>query len=145
MDVERSEFLADTGTGLDKSQAESAESASVETIKGRIPCTRPQTDLYLQLARSGEFTIASSDPLPRGSCAIRFDFAYDGVGPGKGGTGTLSVNEKTVAEGRLEKRYPSFAQLRGVRVRRLINTGQLQSIKDGRSRRDLVRVGCLED
>jgi hypothetical protein len=32
-----------------------------------------------------------------------------------------------------------------VRVRLLIITGKLQSIKDGRSRRDLVGVGCLED
>ena len=53
-----------------------------------------------------KYTIASSDPLPRGSCTIRFDFAYDGGGAGKGGTGTLSVNEKTVAEGRLEKTVP---------------------------------------
>jgi hypothetical protein len=53
-----------------------------------------------------KYTIASSDPLPRGSSTIRFDFAYDGGGPGKGGTGTLSVNEKTVAEGRLEKTVP---------------------------------------
>ena len=52
------------------------------------------------------YTIASSEPLPTGSCTIRFDFAYDGGGAGKGGTGTLSVNDKTVAEGRIEKTVP---------------------------------------
>lgn len=53
-----------------------------------------------------KYTIASSEPLPTGSCTIRFDFAYDDRGVGEGGTGTLSVNEKTVAECRLEKRCP---------------------------------------
>ena len=66
---------------------------------------RKPTFIYSWLGLE-KYTIASSDPLPRGSCTIRFDFAYDGGGPGKGGTGTLSVNEKTVAEGRLEKTVP---------------------------------------
>jgi hypothetical protein len=39
-------------------------------------------------------TIASSESLPKGECTIRFDFAYDG-----GGTGTLSINGKDVADG----------------------------------------------
>ena len=37
---------------------------------------------------------------------MRFDFAYDGGGAGKGGTGTLSVNGKKVGEGRIEKTVP---------------------------------------
>ena len=49
---------------------------------------------------------ASSEPLPKGKCTIRFDFAYDGGGMGKGGTGTLSVNGKKVGEGRIEKTVP---------------------------------------
>jgi hypothetical protein len=52
------------------------------------------------------YTIASEEPLPAGPCTIRFDFAYDGGGAGKGGTGRLSVNEKQVAEGRIEKTVP---------------------------------------
>jgi arylsulfatase len=44
------------------------------------------------------YTIASSEPLPTGACSIRFDFAYDGGGMGKGGTGTLSVNGENVGE-----------------------------------------------
>jgi len=58
---------------------------------------------FLGLERS---TITSSEPLPQGSCSIRFDFAYDGGGMGKGGTGTLSVNDTKVAEGRIERTVP---------------------------------------
>jgi hypothetical protein len=52
------------------------------------------------------YTIASTEPLPNGLCTIRFDFAYDGGGAGKGGTGTLSVNDNQVAEGRIDKTVP---------------------------------------
>ena len=41
-------------------------------------------------------------PLAPGKATIRFDFAYDGGGLGKGGTGTLFVNDEKVAEGRIE-------------------------------------------
>ena len=54
------------------------------------------------------YTITSSEPLPTGKCTIRFDFAYDGGGPGKGGTGTLSVNGTNVAEGRIDKTVPVY-------------------------------------
>jgi hypothetical protein len=49
------------------------------------------------------YTITSAEPLPLGPCTIRFDFAYDGGGAGKGGTGTLSVKGDEVAEGRIDK------------------------------------------
>jgi arylsulfatase len=48
------------------------------------------------------FSIASAKPLAPGKATIKFDFAYDGGGPGKGGTGTLYVNNEKVAEGRIE-------------------------------------------
>jgi len=48
------------------------------------------------------FTIASTKPLAPGKATITFDFAYDGGGLGKGGTGTLFVNNEKVAEGRIE-------------------------------------------
>ncbi|MCI0332345.1 MAG: arylsulfatase [Planctomycetes bacterium] len=54
------------------------------------------------------YVIISSGPLPKGKCSVRFDFAYDGGGVGKGGTGTLSVNGKKVGEGRLEKTVPTM-------------------------------------
>jgi arylsulfatase len=39
---------------------------------------------------------------------VRFVFAYDGGGAGKGGTGTLLVDGKVVAKGRLEKTVPGI-------------------------------------
>ena len=40
--------------------------------------------------------------LDAGKATIRFAFAYDG-GMGKGGLGTLYVNDRKVAEGRIER------------------------------------------
>ncbi|MEA3412151.1 MAG: arylsulfatase [Pseudomonadota bacterium] len=52
------------------------------------------------------FTVASSSPVSAGPATVELDFAYDGGGVGKGGMATLSVNGKTVAEGRIEKTQP---------------------------------------
>jgi len=48
------------------------------------------------------YTIAPDQALPAGKATIRFEFAYDGGGGGKGGTGTLFVNDKNVATGKIE-------------------------------------------
>jgi arylsulfatase len=47
-------------------------------------------------------TIAADQPLAPGKATLKFDFTYDGGGPGKGGIGTLYVNGAKVAEGRIE-------------------------------------------
>ena len=52
------------------------------------------------------FTITAKQPVPAGKATIRFEFAYDGGGLGKGGTGTLFVNGKRVAQGRIEQTQP---------------------------------------
>jgi arylsulfatase len=52
------------------------------------------------------FSIAAPKPLTPGKATIRFDFAYDGGGMGKGGTGTLFVNGQQVAQGRIERTQP---------------------------------------
>jgi arylsulfatase len=49
------------------------------------------------------FTVAANDALPAGKATIRFEFVYDGGGVGKGGTGTLYVNGKNVATGRIDQ------------------------------------------
>jgi arylsulfatase len=49
------------------------------------------------------YTIAAKQAVPAGKATIRFEFAYDGGGLGKGGTGTIFVNGKKVATGRVEK------------------------------------------
>jgi arylsulfatase len=55
---------------------------------------------FVGLKRS---TIAAANPVPAGKATIRFEFAYAGGGLGKGGTGTLFVNGKQVARGRIEQ------------------------------------------
>jgi len=48
------------------------------------------------------FTIASPKKLPAGKSTIKFVFDYDGGGMGKGGNGTLYVDDEKVAEGRID-------------------------------------------
>jgi len=48
------------------------------------------------------FTIAAKQGVPVGKATIRYEFAYDGGGIGEGGMGTLFVNGKKVADGRIE-------------------------------------------
>ncbi|MCL7979792.1 MAG: arylsulfatase, partial [marine benthic group bacterium] len=52
------------------------------------------------------YTVAATGPLAPGKSTIRFEFAYDGGGQGKGGTGTLYVNDQVVGEGRIERTQP---------------------------------------
>jgi arylsulfatase len=52
------------------------------------------------------FTVASKEKLKPGKSTIKFDFAYDGGGLAKGGMGTLYVNDKKVAEGRIPRTQP---------------------------------------
>jgi arylsulfatase len=50
-----------------------------------------------------EYTVNSSERLAPGKNTITLDFAYDGNGRGKGGTATLSINNKKVGSGRVEQ------------------------------------------
>jgi arylsulfatase len=52
------------------------------------------------------FTVASSETLKPGKSTIRFEFAYDGGGVGKGGLGTMYINDRKVGEGRIERTQP---------------------------------------
>jgi arylsulfatase len=49
------------------------------------------------------YTVSASQALPAGKATIRYEFVYDGGGVGKGGTGTLYVNGKNVATGRIDQ------------------------------------------
>jgi len=55
---------------------------------------------YLGLQR---YTVTAKQALPAGKATIRYEFAYDGGGVGKGGTGTLFVNGKKVAAARIDR------------------------------------------
>src|SRR5262245_52928273 len=52
------------------------------------------------------YEVAGKDALTPGKHTVKVDFAYDGGGPGKGGTATLAVDGKEVAKGRIEKTVP---------------------------------------
>ena len=49
----------------------------------------------------------SSGDITNSKAEIKLEFAYDGDGTGKGGTATLFVDGKQVAEGRVEKTQPA--------------------------------------
>ena len=49
------------------------------------------------------YRIAADRPLPVGKATVQFDFAYDGGGLGKGGTGRILINGDKVAEGRIDQ------------------------------------------
>ena len=53
-------------------------------------------------------TVSSSSKLTPGKHTIKFDFTYDGGGPGKGGMGTLYIDDKKVGEGRIERTQPGI-------------------------------------
>ncbi len=53
-------------------------------------------------------SIVASKPLASGKSTVKFDFAYDGGGPGKGGLGTLFINGEKVGQGRVEKTQPGM-------------------------------------
>jgi arylsulfatase len=52
-------------------------------------------------------TIVSAESLDPGIYELMYDFTYDGGGPGKGGTGVISINGEKVAEKRLDKTQPN--------------------------------------
>jgi arylsulfatase len=48
------------------------------------------------------YTVSASERIPAGRHTLKFDFAYEG-GRGGGGTGTISVDDKKTAEGRIAR------------------------------------------
>jgi len=54
------------------------------------------------------YTVESNQKLTPGKHTVKFDFAYDGGGPAKGGMGTLYIDGKKVGEGRIERTQPGI-------------------------------------
>ena len=52
------------------------------------------------------FNVAAAQAVPAGRATIRIEFAYDGGGAARGGLATIYVNDKKVAEGRIERTQP---------------------------------------
>ncbi len=61
---------------------------------------------HYNLVGVARYTIAGQKALSPGKRTLAFDFKYDGGGIGKGGTGTLLVDGKQIARGRIEKTIP---------------------------------------
>jgi len=55
------------------------------------------------LAGVARYSVAGKEALKPGKHTILFDFKYDGGGIGKGGNGTLQVDGRSVATGRIER------------------------------------------
>jgi len=55
------------------------------------------------LAGVARYYVTGKEKLPPGAHTIVYDFKYDGGGIGKGGVGTIQVDGKTVATGRVER------------------------------------------
>jgi arylsulfatase len=67
---------------------------------------KPEFDYAASNQPQHKYRIASKEKLAAGKHTLKFDFAYDGPGYGKGGTGTLSVDGKEVAQGKIERTIP---------------------------------------
>jgi arylsulfatase len=61
---------------------------------------------YYNTANVVHYNIAAKDPLKPGKHTVIFDFHYDGGGIGKGATGTITVDGKQVAQGRIDRTTP---------------------------------------
>ena len=67
---------------------------------------------YNWLARE-MYVVASPDPLPTGNVELRFQFDYDGGGLNKGATGTLYIDDREVATGRIDHTMGAVYSLAG--------------------------------
>jgi arylsulfatase len=63
-----------------------------------------------------DYTVASAGRVAPGKATIRYQFTYDGGGPGKGGVGALFVNGQKVGEGRIERTTPNTFGTEGADV-----------------------------
>ena len=52
------------------------------------------------------FTIEGGQVVPPGDATLRFEFDYDGGGPGQGGTGRIFVDDVLAGEGRIGRTQP---------------------------------------
>jgi arylsulfatase len=87
---------------------DSGASGVLATIGGRfggwvllIRDNKPEFAYALSNQPEHKYRITSDQPLPAGNHLIRVKFDYDGGGIGKGATGTLLVDEKQVAQGKI--------------------------------------------
>ena len=68
---------------------------------------KPEFDYAFSNQKQHKYRIASMEKLSPGKHIVKFDFKYDGPGPGKSGTGMLLVDGKEVAQGKIERTIPT--------------------------------------
>jgi len=54
------------------------------------------------------YTVQGKEKLKPGKYSVKFEFVYDGGGPGKGGTGTISVNGVQAGTARIDRTQPGI-------------------------------------
>jgi arylsulfatase len=67
---------------------------------------KPEFDYAFSNQAQHKYRVQAKEKLAAGKHTIKFDFQYEGPGYGKGGTGTLSVDGKEVAKGKIERTIP---------------------------------------
>ena len=67
---------------------------------------KPEFAYAFSNQKQHKYRIGSKEKLAAGKHTIKFDFEYDGPGMGKSGTGTLSVDGKQVARGKISRTIP---------------------------------------
>lgn len=89
---------------------ESGANGVLATIGGRyggwallMRDNKPQFAYAYSNQPDHKYVIASDQPIPAGNHLIRVKFDYDGGGIGKGATGTVLVDEKQVAQGKIPR------------------------------------------
>jgi arylsulfatase A-like enzyme len=89
---------------------ESGAEGTLATIGGRfggwalwLNGGKPEFAYAISNQPAHKFRIGASQPLSAGNHLVRVKFDYDGGGIGKGGTATLFVDEKQVAQGRIRR------------------------------------------
>jgi hypothetical protein len=67
---------------------------------------KPEFDYAFTNQKQYKYRVASNEKVSSGKHTLKLDFKYDGPGYGKSGTGTLSVDGKEVAQGKIERTIP---------------------------------------
>src|SRR5262249_14527977 len=67
---------------------------------------KPEFDYAFSNQPEHKYRVTGKEKLSSGKHTLRFDFNYEGSGYGKGGTGTLFVDDKQAAQGKIERTIP---------------------------------------
>ena len=68
---------------------------------------KPEFDYAMSQQPQHKYRVTSNEKLSPGKHTIKLDFQYDGPGYGKSATGTLFVDGKQVAQGKIERTIPT--------------------------------------